>query len=68
MSSRSGHFHCRQYAPSSATQGLPPSSCRLNLDWGVVLSGMRRMGEATTLKQDPIPKLEADTDWIDLQP
>jgi hypothetical protein len=60
MSSSNGIFHRREYAQSIATQLLHPTTFQLNVRSGVFLSGIRRIGKTTFLKQDLIPTLEAD--------
>jgi hypothetical protein len=53
-------FHRRQLAQQMATQLLRPGVLDQGLRSGLFLSGIRRTGKTTFLKQDLIPALEAD--------
>ena len=53
-------FHRTQYAQAMAQQLLHPTAFQSNVRSGVFLSGIRRIGKTTFLKQDLIPALEAD--------
>ena len=52
-------FHRPDYAQDMARQLLQPSSLQLQVRSGVFLSGIRRIGKTTFLRQDLIPTLEA---------
>lgn len=52
-------FHRPKYAHDMAQQLLYPTAFQLNVRSGVFLSGIRRIGKTTFLKQDLIPALEA---------
>ena len=52
-------FHRPEYAQDMALQLLQPSSLQLQVRSGVFLSGIRRIGKTTFLRQDLIPTLEA---------
>ena len=52
-------FHRHGYAQDMAEQLLQPSSLQLQVRSGVFLSGIRRIGKTTFLRQDLIPTLEA---------
>ena len=52
-------FHRHGYAHDMAEQLLQPSSLQLQVRSGVFLSGIRRIGKTTFLRQDLIPTLEA---------
>ena len=52
-------FHRHEYAQDMARQLLQPSSLQLQVRSGVFLSGIRRIGKTTFLRQDLIPTLEA---------
>jgi AAA ATPase domain len=52
-------FHRTAYAQELATQLLRPSALHKNVRSGVFLSGIRRVGKTTFLRQDLIPALEA---------
>lgn len=52
-------FHRTAYAGQMAQQLLQPSPLHLNVRSGVLLSGIRRMGKTTFLRQDLVPALEA---------
>ena len=52
-------FHRHEYAEDMARQLLQPSSLQLQVRSGVFLSGIRRIGKTTFLRQDLIPTLEA---------
>lgn len=53
-------FHRPKYAHDMAQQLLHPTAFQLNVRSGVFLSGIRRIGKTTFLKQDLIPALEAE--------
>lgn len=53
-------FHRPKYARDMAQQLLHPTAFQLNVRSGVFLSGIRRIGKTTFLKQDLIPALEAE--------
>jgi hypothetical protein len=53
-------FHRRQLAEEMAAQLLRPGVLDQALRSGLFLSGVRRIGKTTFLKQDLIPALEAD--------
>ena len=52
-------FHRHDYASDMVRQLLQPSSLQLQVRSGVFLSGIRRIGKTTFLRQDLIPTLEA---------
>ena len=52
-------FHRPQYAGDMARQLLQPSALQVQVRSGVFLSGIRRIGKTTFLRQDLIPALEA---------
>jgi hypothetical protein len=52
-------FHRTAYAQELAAQLLRPSALHKNVRSGVFLSGIRRVGKTTFLRQDLIPALEA---------
>lgn len=52
-------FHRQGYAQDMARQLLQPSSLQLQVRSGVFLSGIRRIGKTTFLRQDLIPTLDA---------
>ncbi|MFG6449689.1 ATP-binding protein [Roseateles sp. BYS180W] len=52
-------FQRSAYAADMAQQLLRPSALQLNLRSGVFLSGIRRVGKTTFLRQDLVPALEA---------
>lgn len=52
-------FHRTDYARETAQQLLRPSALQLQVRSGVFLSGIRRIGKTTFLRQDLIPALEA---------
>ena len=60
MSSSDGMFHRPEYAQDMAKQLLHPTAFQTNVRSGVFLSGIRRIGKTTFLKQDLIPALEAE--------
>ena len=51
-------FHRPEYAANMAEQLLKPSALQLQVRSGVFLSGIRRIGKTTFLRQDLIPALE----------
>lgn len=51
-------FHRAEYGQDMAQQLLRPSGLQLQVRSGVFLSGIRRIGKTTFLKQDLIPALE----------
>jgi predicted AAA+ superfamily ATPase len=51
-------FHRAEYGQDTAQQLLRPSGLQLQVRSGVFLSGIRRVGKTTFLKQDLIPALE----------
>ena len=52
-------FHRSEYGEDMARQWLRPSGLQLQVRSGVFLSGIRRIGKTTFLKQDLIPALES---------
>lgn len=52
-------FHRKTYADQMAQQLLQPSPLHMNVRSGVFLSGIRRVGKTTFLRQDLVPALEA---------
>lgn len=52
-------YHRTNYASDMAKQLLQPSALQLQVRSGVFLSGIRRIGKTTFLRQDLIPALEA---------
>ena len=52
-------FHRPQYAKDLAEQLLKPTALQLQVRSGVFLSGIRRIGKTTFLRQDLIPALES---------
>lgn len=52
-------FHHPQYAADMAQQLLKPSALQMQVRSGVFLSGIRRIGKTTFLRQDLIPALES---------
>lgn len=52
-------FHRTQYASDMAQQLLMPSALQVQVRSGVFLSGIRRIGKTTFLRQDLIPALES---------
>ena len=60
MSFSDGIFHRPEYAQDMAKQLLHPTAFQTNIRSGVFLSGIRRIGKTTFLKQDLIPALEAE--------
>lgn len=52
-------YHRVDYARDMAQQLLQPSALQLQVRSGVFLSGIRRIGKTTFLRQDLIPALEA---------
>lgn len=52
-------FHRTAYAEQMAKQLLQPSPLHMNVRSGVLLSGIRRVGKTTFLRQDLVPALEA---------
>ncbi len=52
-------FHRKAYAELMADQLLKPSALQTNVRSGVFLSGIRRVGKTTFLRQDLVPALEA---------
>jgi hypothetical protein len=52
-------FHRTDYANTLAKQLLRPSALQINVRSGVFLSGIRRVGKTTFLRQDFVPALEA---------
>lgn len=57
--SRPDLFHRTDYASDMAKQLLQPSALQLQVRSGVFLSGIRRIGKTTFLRQDLIPALES---------
>lgn len=51
-------FHRKVYAEMMADQLLKPSPLQTNVRSGVFLSGIRRVGKTTFLRQDLVPALE----------
>jgi hypothetical protein len=60
MSSASDIYHRTAYAKELAQQMLQPSPLFQNVRSGIFLSGIRRVGKTTFLRQDLIPALEAE--------
>ena len=52
-------FHRSQYATDMARQLLQPNALQVQVRSGVFLSGIRRIGKTTFLRQDLIPALES---------
>ncbi len=52
-------FHRSSYAEQMAEQLLMPAPLHTNVRSGVFLSGIRRVGKTTFLRQNLIPALEA---------
>lgn len=52
-------FHRKAYAGLMADQLLKPSALQAHVRSGVFLSGIRRVGKTTFLRQDLVPALEA---------
>lgn len=52
-------FHRPEYAAAMAQQLLQPTALQVQVRSGVFLSGIRRIGKTTFLRQDLIPALEA---------
>lgn len=52
-------FHRPDYATDMAKQMLRPTALQVQVRSGVFLSGIRRLGKTTFLRQDLIPALEA---------
>lgn len=52
-------YHRATYAQQMAQQLLNPSPLHMNVRSGVFLSGIRRVGKTTFLRQDLVPALEA---------
>lgn len=52
-------FHRKAYAEQMAEQLLNPQPMHTNVRSGVFLSGIRRVGKTTYLRQDLIPSIEA---------
>lgn len=52
-------YHRTDYASDMAKQLLQPSALQLQVRSGVFLSGIRRIGKTTFLRQDLMPALEA---------
>lgn len=52
-------YHRTRYANDMAAQLLQPTVLQLQVRSGVFLSGIRRIGKTTFLRQDLIPALEA---------
>lgn len=52
-------YHREQYAADLAQQLLKPTALQVQVRSGVFLSGIRRIGKTTFLRQDLIPALEA---------
>ncbi len=52
-------FHRPEYAQALAEQLLKPTALQLQVRSGVFLSGIRRIGKTTFLRQDLIPALES---------
>jgi hypothetical protein len=52
-------YHRPKYAADLAEQMLKPTALQLQVRSGVFLSGVRRIGKTTFLRQDLIPALEA---------
>lgn len=59
MSTRGEIFHRNEYAADMAGQLLNPKPLQTNVRSGVFLSGIRRVGKTTFLRQDLIPAIEA---------
>ena len=59
MNATSDIFHRSTYAEQMAQQLLNPAPLHTNVRSGVFLSGIRRVGKTTFLRQDLIPALEA---------
>jgi len=53
------YYHRPQYAADLAQQMLRPTALQLQVRSGVFLSGIRRIGKTTFLRQDLIPALES---------
>jgi len=52
-------FHRKTYADQMAQQLIQPLPLQMNVRSGVFLSGIRRVGKTTFLRQDLVPALEA---------
>lgn len=52
-------FHRPEYATNMAQQLLKPNALQMQVRSGVFLSGIRRIGKTTFLRQDLIPALES---------
>ena len=52
-------YHREQYAKDLAQQLLKPTALQVQVRSGVFLSGIRRIGKTTFLRQDLIPALES---------
>ena len=59
MNASNDIFHRSTYAEQMAEQLLIPAPLHTNIRSGVFLSGIRRVGKTTFLRQDLIPALEA---------
>lgn len=59
MTTADAVFHRKTYADQMAEQLLHPSPLHMNVRSGVFLSGIRRVGKTTFLRQDLVPALEA---------
>ncbi|MEY2687221.1 MAG: hypothetical protein RL375_1419 [Pseudomonadota bacterium] len=59
MSSNDDVFHRTTYAQQMAEQLLAPVALQTNVRSGVLLSGIRRVGKTTFLRQDFVPAAEA---------
>ncbi|OGB35467.1 MAG: ATPase [Burkholderiales bacterium RIFCSPLOWO2_12_FULL_61_40] len=59
MTAADAVFHRKTYADQMAQQLLQPSPLHMNVRSGVFLSGIRRVGKTTFLRQDLVPALEA---------
>lgn len=59
MSATDDVFHRKAYADQMAEQLLSPSALYANVRSGVFLSGIRRVGKTTFLRQDLVPAIEA---------
>lgn len=59
MSATDDVFHRKVYAEQMAEQLLQPLPLQTNVRSGVFLSGIRRVGKTTFLRQDLVPAIEA---------
>lgn len=64
MANSGAVFHRKTYADQMAQQLLHPSPLQMNVRSGVFLSGIRRVGKTTFLRQDLVPALEAQGAFV----